>query len=76
MCKNLKRKYYLTASTIVVIAKPTGEKMDLTAADISSIIEKQPLYSGKAKSIYEIDDDKVLIEFRDDITAGNGEKHD
>jgi len=50
-----------------------GDKMDI---NINEILKKEPLYSGKAKSIYEIDDDKVLIEFRDDITAGNGEKHD
>ena len=43
---------------------------------LEEILKKQPLYSGKAKSIYEIDDDTVLIEFRDDITAGNGAKHD
>lgn len=58
------------------MARSTGEKMDLTGTDISSIIEKQPLYSGKAKSIYDIDGENVLIKFRDDITAGNGEKHD
>ncbi len=36
----------------------------------------KPIYSGKAKTIYEYDEDKVLIEFRDDITAGNGAKKD
>ncbi|WP_456471588.1 phosphoribosylaminoimidazolesuccinocarboxamide synthase [Methanocaldococcus sp.] len=44
--------------------------------DINNIVKKGPLYSGKAKSIYEVDEDKVLIEFRDDITAGNGAKKD
>ncbi|ABR56054.1 phosphoribosylaminoimidazolesuccinocarboxamide synthase [Methanococcus aeolicus] len=44
--------------------------------NINEILKNEPLYSGKAKSIYEIDDEKVLIEFRDDITAGDGEKHD
>jgi phosphoribosylaminoimidazole-succinocarboxamide synthase len=44
--------------------------------NIKEIMEKEPLYSGKAKSIYKIDDEKVLIDFRDDITAGNGEMHD
>lgn len=34
------------------------------------------LYTGKAKSVYECDDRHVLIEFRDDITAGDGAKHD
>ncbi len=34
------------------------------------------LRSGKVKSVYREDDDNVIIEFRDDITAGNGEKHD
>ncbi len=43
---------------------------------IDEILKSEPLYSGKAKSIYKIDDDKVLIKFRDDITAGNGAKHD
>ncbi len=33
------------------------------------------LKSGKVKSVYS-DDEEVIIEFRDDITAGNGEKHD
>jgi phosphoribosylaminoimidazole-succinocarboxamide synthase len=32
------------------------------------------LYKGKAKSVYEMDDDTVVIEFRDDITAGDGAK--
>ncbi len=31
---------------------------------------------GKVKSVYRQEDDNVIIEFRDDITAGNGEKHD
>ncbi len=44
--------------------------------NINEILKKEPKYSGKAKTIYEIDEDKVLIEFRDDITAGNGAKHD
>ncbi|WP_245923953.1 phosphoribosylaminoimidazolesuccinocarboxamide synthase [Methanothermobacter tenebrarum] len=35
------------------------------------------LYTGKAKDIYETDHpDEVMIRFRDDITAGDGEKHD
>ncbi len=33
------------------------------------------LKSGKVKSVYS-DGEEVIIEFRDDITAGNGEKHD
>ncbi|ENN96207.1 phosphoribosylaminoimidazole-succinocarboxamide synthase [Methanocaldococcus villosus KIN24-T80] len=44
--------------------------------DISEILKKEPIHKGKAKTVYEIDEDKVLIEFRDDITAGNGEKKD
>ena len=53
--------------------QPEVKLMDVK---LDEILKKQPLYSGKAKSIYEIDDDTVLIEFRDDITAGNGAKHD
>ena len=34
------------------------------------------LRSGKVKSLYRDGDDTVIVEFRDDITAGNGEKHD
>ncbi|HOQ19468.1 MAG: phosphoribosylaminoimidazolesuccinocarboxamide synthase [Methanothermobacter sp.] len=35
------------------------------------------LYTGKAKDIYETDHpDEVMIRFRDDITAGDGEKRD
>lgn len=35
------------------------------------------LYTGKAKDIYKTDNpDEVIIRFRDDITAGDGEKHD
>ena len=31
------------------------------------------LYEGKAKSVYETDnDDLVIVEFRDDMTAGDG----
>ena len=44
--------------------------------DVNEIIKNPPIHKGKAKSIYEVDDEKVLIEFRDDITAGNGVKHD
>lgn len=35
------------------------------------------IYSGKAKSVYETENpNQVLIKFRDDITAGDGEKKD
>lgn len=34
------------------------------------------LHSGKAKSVYEWDDDHVLVEYRDDITAFDSVKHD
>jgi phosphoribosylaminoimidazole-succinocarboxamide synthase len=34
------------------------------------------LYKGKAKSVYERDEDTVIIEFRDDLTAGDGAKKD
>ena len=35
------------------------------------------IYSGKAKDVYETDhSDKVVVKFRDDITAGDGEKKD
>lgn len=35
------------------------------------------LYTGKAKNIYETDHpEEIIIEFRDDITAGDGEKRD
>jgi len=34
------------------------------------------LQSGKVKSVYAGSDGTVTIEFRDDITAGNGAKHD
>ncbi len=34
------------------------------------------LYKGKAKSVFEWDDKHVLIEYRDDITAGDGARHD
>ena len=36
----------------------------------------EKLYSGKAKTVYVWDDDHVLVEFRDDITAFDAEKHD
>lgn len=32
------------------------------------------IYRGKAKDVYELDEDRVLIEFRDDLTAGDGAK--
>ncbi len=32
------------------------------------------LYKGKAKSVYEVDEKTVVIEFRDDITAMDGKK--
>ncbi len=32
------------------------------------------LYKGKAKSVYERDADTIVMEFRDDITAGDGAK--
>ena len=34
------------------------------------------LHSGKAKSVYDCDEDHVLVEFRDDITAFDAVKHD
>jgi phosphoribosylaminoimidazole-succinocarboxamide synthase len=34
------------------------------------------IYKGKAKSVYERDEDTFLMEFRDDLTAGDGAKKD
>jgi len=34
------------------------------------------LYRGKAKDVYELDEDRVVIEFRDDLTAGDGKKRE
>lgn len=34
------------------------------------------LYRGKAKNVYELDSDRVAIEFRDDLTAGDGAKRE
>ncbi len=36
--------------------------------------KKEFLYEGKAKKIYNSDDDNVVIEFKDDLTAFNAEK--
>lgn len=32
------------------------------------------IYAGKAKSLYELDGERALMEFRDDLTAGDGAK--
>ena len=41
-----------------------------------NITQDKLLYQGKAKSIYQTDDpNSVIIEYRDDATAFNGEKH-
>jgi phosphoribosylaminoimidazole-succinocarboxamide synthase len=32
------------------------------------------IYAGKAKSLYELDEERALMEFRDDLTAGDGAK--
>ncbi|MEA4957713.1 Phosphoribosylaminoimidazole-succinocarboxamide synthase [bioreactor metagenome] len=38
---------------------------------------KNLIYAGKAKDVYETEkDDEVIVAFRDDITAGDGEKKD
>ncbi len=38
---------------------------------------EEPLYQGKAKTLYSTSDpDELVVVFRDDITAFNGEKHD
>jgi phosphoribosylaminoimidazole-succinocarboxamide synthase len=34
------------------------------------------MYEGKAKVLYETDDNNILMKFKDDITAGDGEKHE
>ena len=41
-------------------------------------IKKELLYTGKAKDVYKVDgeDDKVIIKFRDDITALDGGRKD
>jgi len=37
--------------------------------------KKELINSGKVKSVYNsTDEDKVIIEFRDDMTAGDGER--
>jgi phosphoribosylaminoimidazole-succinocarboxamide synthase len=39
--------------------------------------KKELLYEGKAKRLYATDDENLLLaEFKDDLTAFNGEKHD
>lgn len=38
--------------------------------------EMKFIYEGKAKRVYEIDDDKLILEFKDDVTAFNGLKKD
>ncbi|WP_457597242.1 phosphoribosylaminoimidazolesuccinocarboxamide synthase [Hydrogenimonas sp.] len=39
--------------------------------------KKELLYEGKAKRLYTTDDENLLLaEFKDDLTAFNGEKHD
>ena len=39
--------------------------------------KKELLYEGKAKRLFTTDDDNLLLaEFKDDLTAFNGEKHD
>ncbi len=38
-------------------------------------MEKQPMYEGKAKRVYKTDvDGELLVYFKDDATAFNGEK--
>ena len=41
-------------------------------------IKKELIYTGKAKDVYKVDgeDDKVIIKFRDDITALDGGRKD
>lgn len=42
-----------------------------------AISKKELIYEGKAKSIYKTEDsEEVLIKFRDDMTAGDGERHE
>lgn len=43
--------------------------------DLTTIERLELLYTGKAKSLYRTNDPDVLwVEFRDDLTAGNGKK--
>lgn len=43
--------------------------------DYSTIVKKDLLYKGKAKSVYATDDaDKLILAFRDDASAFNGER--
>jgi len=40
-------------------------------------MHNEPLYQGKAKTLYQTSQpDELIVVFRDDITAFNGEKHD
>ena len=42
-----------------------------------SDVNRELLYAGKAKDIYKSENEnEVIIKFRDDITAGDGEKKD
>ena len=39
------------------------------------MIKKEELYSGKAKTVYRTDDpEKLIMEFRDSLTAFDGKK--
>ena len=59
--------------------KPEGED-DMNATEMLEIRDGQdirPKYEGKAKLIYETKDPDVYrMVFKDDITAGDGEKKD
>lgn len=39
-------------------------------------MEKKLIYSGKAKNVHQLSKNTVILEFRDDATAGNKAKHD
>ncbi len=50
---------------------------DATTQDLLNIKKLDKIYTGKAKDIYATSDDKFVIQyFKDDVTAGNGARHE
>lgn len=45
--------------------------------EVAHVVPDKPLYEGKAKSVYASENpDELVVVFRNDMTAFNGEKHD
>lgn len=59
----------------LLAASRTGMRMDLPKLQEENMKKLEQLYEGKAKKVFKTEDaDQLIVDYKDDATAFNGEK--